>query len=70
MSRVDGSALVTGAASGLGAAAAGRLEAEGLHVVRLDLAQTSGVVRGDVTEAADVQRAIELARRLRPRAVA
>jgi NAD(P)-dependent dehydrogenase (short-subunit alcohol dehydrogenase family) len=55
------SALVTGAASGLGAATAARLERDGLHVVRLDRVAAPGVETGDVTDAADVGRAIEVA---------
>jgi NAD(P)-dependent dehydrogenase (short-subunit alcohol dehydrogenase family) len=58
---VTGSALVTGGASGLGAATADRLEVDGYRVVRLDLAAGAGVVRGDVTAAGDVGRAIEIA---------
>jgi NAD(P)-dependent dehydrogenase (short-subunit alcohol dehydrogenase family) len=55
------SALVTGAASGLGAATAARLERDGLHVVRLDRVAAPGVETGDVTDAADVGRAIAVA---------
>jgi 2-dehydro-3-deoxy-D-gluconate 5-dehydrogenase len=41
-------ALVTGAASGIGRAAAGRLAAEGADVVGLDVAAADGVVAADV----------------------
>jgi len=46
---MDASALVTGGASGLGAATAARLAAEGLRVTRLDRAAGEGIVPGDVT---------------------
>lgn len=44
-------ALVTGGASGIGAAAAAALEAEGASVVRTDLASAEGIVFQDVTDA-------------------
>ena len=46
---MDASALVTGGASGLGAATAARLAAEGLAVTRLDRAAATGSFAGDVT---------------------
>jgi NAD(P)-dependent dehydrogenase (short-subunit alcohol dehydrogenase family) len=58
---MEGSALVTGGASGLGAAAAARLEAEGVRVTRLDRAGGEGIVTGDVTEPADLAAAAEAA---------
>lgn len=77
------SALVTGAASGLGAATAAALAARGAHVVGLDLpaaverAAASGerregveLVAGDVTSEADVRRAVEAASAAGPLRVA
>ncbi|HXF97386.1 MAG TPA: SDR family oxidoreductase [Gaiellaceae bacterium] len=55
-------ALVTGGASGIGAAVATRLRAEGAAVASLDLRETApeGVLalRGDVSSSADVNRAV------------
>jgi len=55
-------ALVTGGASGIGAAVAGRLLAEGARVASLDLqaAETDGVLAlaGDVSRSADVDAAV------------
>jgi len=81
--RIDGcSALVTGAASGLGLATARALHAAGAHVVLFDLSGTAGEERaaelteqsrsaatflaGDVTVEADVQAAVEAADALAP----
>lgn len=77
------SVLVTGAASGLGAATAAALAARGAHVVGLDLpaaverAAASGerregieLVAGDVTSEADVRRAVEAASAAGPLRVA
>ncbi|MBG6054924.1 3-oxoacyl-[acyl-carrier protein] reductase [Salinibacterium sp. CAN_S4] len=50
-------AIVTGGASGVGAACAARLRADGIEVVTFDLAATADV-QVDVTDAAAVQRAI------------
>jgi NAD(P)-dependent dehydrogenase (short-subunit alcohol dehydrogenase family) len=58
---MDGSALVTGGASGLGAATAARLAAEGLQVTRLDRAPGDGIVHGDVTQPGDLAAAAEAA---------
>ena len=58
-------ALVTGGASGIGAAVAGRLVAEGARVASLDLeaAETEGVLAlsGDVSRSADVAAAVSQA---------
>jgi NAD(P)-dependent dehydrogenase (short-subunit alcohol dehydrogenase family) len=58
---MDGSALVTGGASGLGAATAARLAAEGLAVTRLDRAAGDEIHTGDVTQPADLAAAAEAA---------
>jgi NAD(P)-dependent dehydrogenase (short-subunit alcohol dehydrogenase family) len=50
--------VVTGAASGIGAATVDLFEREGAHVVGLDVAQGPGVVHCDVSDAASVNRAI------------
>src|SRR5690625_7410022 len=66
----DRTFLITGAASGLGAATAERLVAGWGHVVLCDLndaveahaaqlGQAARAVRGDVTSAADMQRAVD-----------
>ncbi|MEB0201538.1 SDR family NAD(P)-dependent oxidoreductase [Cryobacterium sp. 10S3] len=77
--RIDGcSALVTGAASGLGLATATALHAAGAAVVLLDLPGAPGAaivaalgdrtrfVAGDVTSAGDVHRAVEAAVSMAP----
>jgi len=52
-------AVVTGGASGIGAACAAQLEKEGAKVARWDLAEAPGVVRCDVSDAASVAAAME-----------
>lgn len=74
------SAVVTGAASGLGAATATALAAAGAHVVGFDLAAgweragapTTGItaVSGDVTSATDVAAAVSAASEMAPLRVA
>ena len=55
MRRIEGKvALVTGAASGIGAATVQRLTEEGAAVVGVDVAPTDGVVALDVTDEAAV----------------
>lgn len=51
-------AVVTGAASGIGAATAALLEAEGASVVRLDVQEGEGVRRCDVADRAQVAAAV------------
>jgi 3-oxoacyl-[acyl-carrier protein] reductase len=74
LSRFEGkTALVTGGARGIGAAAAERLASEGAHVVVADFDETAAVetaeriggeaVRCDVTSRADVEAAVEVAAR-------
>jgi NAD(P)-dependent dehydrogenase (short-subunit alcohol dehydrogenase family) len=55
MSRLEGKvAIVTGAASGIGAATARRFEAEGATTVRMDVTPSDGVVTLDVRDEAAV----------------
>ena len=49
-------ALVTGAASGIGAAVCARLEREGVAVVATDIHPVGGVLAADLTDADDVER--------------
>ena len=67
---MSASALVTGAASGLGAAVAARLRADGLGVVGLDLTAADGVRAGDVRSAEDVASAVRACEELGPLRVA
>jgi NAD(P)-dependent dehydrogenase (short-subunit alcohol dehydrogenase family) len=72
----NSSALVTGGASGLGAATARRLAAAGVRVTLLDLNETAGnalaaeldgaFVRADVTDGEQVQEAVDTAAELAP----
>lgn len=52
-------AIVTGAASGLGAATVAELTARGTNVVGIDLAAGPGVVAADVTSEADIQSVLD-----------
>ena len=54
----DKKVLVTGAASGIGAATAALFTKEGADVVAFDIAPADGVIKLDVTDAAAVQAAI------------
>ncbi len=59
MGRLDGNvALVTGAASGIGAACAERFAKEGAQVVGIDLNEGPGVVAADVTDEAAISGAV------------
>jgi len=55
-------AVVTGGASGIGAACASLLEQEGVRVARWDRAAASGVIACDVSDARSIQAAMETTR--------
>ncbi|MGB8650342.1 MAG: SDR family NAD(P)-dependent oxidoreductase [Mycobacteriales bacterium] len=60
--RFDGKrVLVTGAASGIGAATAALFAAEGAEVIGLDIAEAPGVVRCDVTDPEAARAAVQAA---------
>src|SRR3954471_23460636 len=54
-------AIVTGAASGIGKAAAALFRAEGAQVIAADMAQREGVVAADAGSEADVKRLVDTA---------
>jgi len=60
-------ALVTGGASGLGAATAARLRAEGLAVTTLDVSGPADVIADVIDEAALRRTAAEIGRVQQPR---
>ncbi len=70
MRPMPSSALVTGAASGLGAATAARLRADGFEVVGIDRVAGPDLVSGDVTSEEDVRAAVAAARGRGPLRVA
>ena len=60
MARLSGKvAIVTGAASGIGKAAAELFRSEGAHVVATDVAAADGIVASDAGSESDVQRLVE-----------